>query len=253
MSLTASKNQNAVEILDTTVSPRDKAKYVRKMFDDIAPRYDLLNSLLSAGTHHKWRSFATRCAAVGPGNTVLDLCSGTGDWAVLLKRAVGGGGQVVGADFSLPMLRSGDQKYRTSQIERAQADAVRLPFAGNIFDAVTVAFGIRNVSEIEKACVEITRVLKPGGRMVCLEFAEPHPGLFKTFYSLHSRYIMPRLGGAVSGRSDAYTYLPESVARFKTRAELADIMTLAGLSEVRYVDLMFGLVCVHVGVKPNAQ
>ena len=252
MSGATSQNQSGVPVLDQPVTPAEKARYVRGMFDDIAPRYDLLNTVLSAGVHHSWRTFATRCAALQPGDRVLDLCTGTGDWTVLLRRAVGARGQVVGVDFSLPMLQSGVRKFDQARALFAQGDAVRLPLASGIFDAVTVAFGIRNVAEIDRAFVEIARVLKPGGRVVCLEFATPHPGLFQKFYSLHSRYIMPRLGGALSGRTDAYTYLPESVIRFKTREELAQVMREAGLNPVRYVDLTFGLVCVHVGHKPEA-
>ena len=223
------------------------------MFDDIAPRYDLLNSLLSAGVHRLWRPFATRCAGLELGNSVLDVCTGTGEWTAHLRRAVGPSGLVAAADFSLPMLQFGADRFARNQVGEVQGDAARLPFADNSFDAVTVAFGIRNVADRDGAFREMARVLRPGGRAVCLEFSQPPAGLFRTAYELHARFVMPALGGAISGRRDAYAYLPASVERFDSRERLADRMRRAGLSPVRFVNLTFGLVCVHVGVKPEAK
>lgn len=245
--------RSGIDVLDRPVEPTEKAAYVRAMFDDIAPRYDLLNSVLSAGIHHSWRAFATRCACVSEGDAVLDVCTGTGDWAALLKRKVGLAGQVVGVDFSLPMLQNGQARFETNHVERAQGDATRLPFADNCFDAATAAFGIRNVAQIDRAFAEMRRVVKPGGRVVCLEFSQPHPGPFRVLYEAYARYVMPRLGGAISGRPDAYAYLPASVERFQSRAGLAQIMRETGLVDVRWVDLTFGLVCVHVGIKPHLE
>ncbi len=243
---------SGVDILDRPVTEGEKAQFVRQMFDDIAPRYDFLNALLSAGIHSGWRTFATRCALLSSGEAVLDLCSGTGEWTVPLREAVGPTGQVIGADFSLPMLRSGADRFERTHSEEVQGDAARLPFADSSFEAVTIAFGIRNVADRDRAFREMTRVLKPGGRVVCLEFSQPPPGLFSIAYDLHAKYIMPTVGGAVSGRPDAYAYLPESMKRFDNRACLAARMQDAGLADVRWVDLTFGLVCVHVGVKPAA-
>ena len=242
--------QSGIEVLDNPVSPEEKAAYVREMFDDIAHRYDLLNSVLSAGIHKGWRGFATRCACLEPGNSVLDVCSGTGEWTPSLRKAVGPGGLVMAADFSLPMLQFGDARFRHETALEVQADASVLPFADESFDAVTIGFGIRNVADRDKAFWEMTRVLKPGGRVVCLEFSQPPAGLFRTGYEMHARYVMPRVGGAISGRPDAYAYLPASVARFDSREQLAERMRGAGLAPVRWVDLTFGLVCVHVGIKP---
>ena len=241
---------SGIDVLDRPVTAAEKAVFVRQMFDDIAPRYDLLNSLLSVGIHHGWRKFATRCASLKSGDSVLDVCSGTGEWAALLRNVVGPEGFVAAADFSLPMLQFGAERFEKNGVGEVQGDATRLPFSDNRFDAVTVAFGIRNVAEIEKAFSEMGRVLKPGGRVVCLEFSQPPPGPFRTAYDLHSRYLMPILGGAISGRKDAYTYLPASVERFASREALAGKMRSAGLRNVRWVNLTFGLVCVHVGVKP---
>ena len=241
---------SGIDVLDRPVTAAEKAGYVRQMFDDIAPRYDLLNSLLSAGIHYSWRTFATRCAALSVGGSVLDVCSGTGEWTALLRQVVGPEGFVAAADFSLPMLQNGAARFEKNGVGEVQGDAMRLPFADHSFDAATVAFGIRNVAEIETAFAEMGRVVKPGGRIVCLEFSQPPAGLFRTAYDLHAKYIMPALGGAISGRRDAYTYLPASVERFASRTKLAEKMRLAGLTNVRWVDLTFGLVCVHVGEKP---
>ena len=250
MSTETERQASGIGVLDGPVTAAEKAAYVREMFDAIAPRYDLLNSLLSAGIHDGWRRFATRCSGLRRGDAALDVCTGTGDWAAELKKTVGPQGRVVGADFSLPMLQSGRRLFTRTGVARAQGDAARLPFASNTFDAATVAFGIRNVAEIETAFAEMTRVVRPGGRVVCLEFAEPHPGLFRALFAFYSRWVLPAVGGALSGRREAYEYLPASVARFAGRARLAAIMRHAGLADVRWVDLTFGMVCVHVGVKP---
>ncbi len=242
--------RSGIAVLDEPVSPEEKAAYVREMFDDIAHRYDLLNSVLSAGIHKGWRGFATRCACLETGNSALDVCSGTGEWTASLRKAVGPEGFVAAADFSLPMLQYGAARFERERAHEAQADASVLPFADESFDAVTIGFGIRNVADRDKAFWEMNRVLKPGGRVVCLEFSQPPAGPFQAGYDLHARHIMPRLGGAISGRPDAYAYLPASVARFDTREQLAERMMRAGLSPVRFVNLTFGLVCVHVGVKP---
>lgn len=244
---TSAQSSALTQLSDKT---EQDSTYVRQMFDDIAPRYDLLNSVLSAGIHKGWRGFATRCACLETGNSVLDVCSGTGEWTPSLRRAVGPDGLVMAADFSLPMLQFGDIKFRHETAQEVQADASVLPFADKSFDAVTIGFGIRNVADRDKAFREMARVLKSGGRAVCLEFSQPPAGVFRTGYELHARYVMPPLGGAISGRPDAYAYLPASVARFDSREQLADRMRGAGLSPVRWVNLTFGLVCVHVGVKP---
>ncbi len=242
---------SGILVLDEPVTAEEKAAYVREMFDDIAHRYDLLNSVLSAGIHKSWRGFATRCACLETGNSVLDVCSGTGEWTPSLRRAVGPNGFVAAADFSLPMLQYGDARFERETAHEVQGDASRLPFTGESFHAVTIGFGIRNVADRDQAFREMFRVLRPGGRIVCLEFSQPPAGLFRTGYELHARYVMPPLGGAISGRPDAYAYLPASVARFDSREQLADRMRGAGFAPVRFVNLTFGLVCVHVGVKPE--
>jgi demethylmenaquinone methyltransferase/2-methoxy-6-polyprenyl-1,4-benzoquinol methylase len=249
MSAGTQQKPSGIAVLDRPMSVQEKAAYVREMFDDIAPRYDLLNDALSIGIHRYWRAFATRCAALTPGDAVLDVCTGTGAWTEQLRGAVGMQGQVVGVDFSLPMLQRGEAQFERMQAPSVQSDAKALPFAEGSFDAATVAFGIRNIAEAERAFREMTRVIKIGGRVVCLEFAEPRAGLFRGLYEMYARYVMPMVGGVVSGRRDAYTYLPASVARFQSRGPLAKVMQQAGLQDVRWVELTFGLVCVHVGRK----
>ena len=236
-------------------APEQKHDYVQSMFDAIAPRYDLLNSVLSARLHWGWRRAAVRAAVLSPGDAALDVCTGTGDLAFELARTVGAEGSVVGADFSLPMLRLGAEKAGRRDadaraISWALADTQALPFARNTFDAVTVGFGIRNVADIRAGVAEMARVVRPGGRVVILEFGQPRNRLFAGLYRFYSFRILPLLGGMVSGRRAAYEYLPSSVAAFHSREALADILRGAGLTEVTYSDLTFGTVIIHRGVKP---
>lgn len=229
-----------------------KHDYVREMFDAIAPTYDRLNSLLSGPLHHWWRRVAVRQAALQPGDHALDVCTGTGDLAFELLRAVGTSGHIDATDFSAPMLRLGEEKARArnrSNIVWQIADTQNLPFAADSFDAVTVGFGIRNVADVPLGIREMARVAKPGGRVVILEFGQPTNPAFNAVYSWYSKHIMPRVGGLVSGRKTAYEYLPESVAAFYTRAEIADMMRSAGLDNISVTNLTFGTVVVHLGTK----
>jgi ubiquinone/menaquinone biosynthesis methyltransferases len=232
--------------------PDEKHSYVRDMFDAIAPRYDLLNSLLSARMHHHWRRVAADQAALKPGDSALDVCTGTGDLAFELARRVGGKGRVVGTDFSRPMLQIGDRKKAQrglTGVSMALADTQALPFPADSFDAVTVGFGIRNVADIQKGIAEMARVARPGGRVVILEFNQPTNPVFAALYRWYSFTVLPFLGGLVSGRRSAYEYLPSSVAAFHSREAIAEMMRHAGLTDVRVTDLVFGTVAIHRGVK----
>lgn len=235
----------------TLPNEQERHDYVRALFDAIAPRYDLLNSLLSLRLHHAWRRTAARAARLEPGDTALDLCTGTGDFAAQLARYVGPTGRVVGGDFSLPMLRLGARKTRHSSgvVQMTLADAQRLPYPENRFDAVTIGFGIRNVADREQGIREMARVVRPGGRVVILEFNQPQNRLFAALYRGYSFTILPWLGGLISGRRSAYEYLPSSVAAFPSREALAEMMRRAGLDDIRVTDLTFGAVAIHVGVK----
>lgn len=255
MAVTVPEKRDPNKISGATVLPKleDKHSYVRTMFDAIAPRYDLLNSVLSARLHHGWRRVAAAQTSLKPGDSALDICTGTADLAFELARVVGPTGQVIGSDFSAPMLELGERKRlarHTDQLRLMLADAQNLPFESQTFDAVTVAFGIRNVADRQRGLNEMARVTRPGGRVVILEFNQPRHPLFAALYRWYSFHIMPRIGGLISGRKEAYEYLPSSVAVFPSREEIADEMRRAGLTDVRFTDLTLGIVVVHSGVKP---
>jgi demethylmenaquinone methyltransferase/2-methoxy-6-polyprenyl-1,4-benzoquinol methylase len=229
-----------------------KRSYVRDLFARVAPRYDLLNSVLSLRVHYYWRERAARAACLRPGDAALDVCTGTAELAIRLAKDVGEQGMVVGVDFCEPMLRLGQHKIRRladrRHITLVLADALQLPFASSCFEAVTVAFGIRNVADTYRAFAEMWRVLKPGGRVVCLEFSLPRRGIFRLLYGFYFYRLLPWMGGLLSHR-DAYTYLPESVRRFPEREGLAQIMHQTGFAEVTWQEMTFGIVCVYSGVK----
>jgi demethylmenaquinone methyltransferase/2-methoxy-6-polyprenyl-1,4-benzoquinol methylase len=221
------------------------------MFDRIAPRYDLLNRILSAGTDVRWRRQAVDFLELAPPLRVLDLCSGTADLLVeALRRHPASSG--VGVDLSHGMLRRGAAKLERDGLARrgrlAGGDGERLPLRAGAFDAALVAFGIRNVNDPLAALREVHRALRPGGRFVVLEFSMPR-GLLGTAYRLYFRQVLPRIGGLVSDGS-AYTYLPASVARFPSPAAFAERMQEAGFCDVRWRLLTGGIACLHRGCKP---
>jgi len=229
----------------------DKERYVKSMFAEIASRYDLLNAVLSFNQHKAWRRKAVRLAGVQAGDRCLDVCTGTGDFAVDLAAAAGSTGRVIGSDFCEPMIRNGLDKVAHApggRISMMVANAERLPYPSHAFDACTVGFGIRNVAHIDRAVREMARVVRPGGRVVILEFNRPRPVWYKPFVDYYLFRILPRIGGLLS-RKEAYTYLPESMKQFVSREELASIMESAGLQEIRVHDLNLGTVCIHIGVK----
>jgi len=230
----------------------DKEHYVREMFAAIAPQYDRLNAILSFTQHKRWRRLAVRLARVQAGDRCLDVCTGTGDFAVDLAAVVGPTGNVIGADFCEPMIRNGLQKIAHAPggpIAMMVANAESLPYPDARFDVVTVGFGIRNVAHIEKAVGEMARVAKPGGRVVILEFNRPRPVWYRPFIDFYLFHILPRIGGLFS-RREAYTYLPESMKQFVSREELSAIMQRVGLRDIQVRDLNFGTVCIHLGQKP---
>jgi demethylmenaquinone methyltransferase / 2-methoxy-6-polyprenyl-1,4-benzoquinol methylase len=218
------------------------------MFDRIAGRYDAMNSVMSAGLHHRWRARTVDAAGVGPGDAALDVCCGTGDLALELRRRVGLGGRVVGLDFSVPMLELAERKSEAAgaAIEWTQGNALELPFEDASFDAATVGFGVRNVADVEGAIVEMARVVRPGGRVAILEITTPQRPPLKWFFAIWFDRIVPLLG-TLAGDREAYTYLPTSVRRFPPAHELAGLMDSAGLRDVRYVVLAGGIVAIHSG------
>jgi demethylmenaquinone methyltransferase / 2-methoxy-6-polyprenyl-1,4-benzoquinol methylase len=227
----------------------DFALQVRTMFDRVARVYDLMNTAMTAGMHHRWRERAADRAELDPGGAALDVCCGTGDLALEVAERVGPGGTVVGCDFSDPMLeiaRGKAAERGVGQVRFEWSDALDLPHADETFDAVTVGFGARNLADLERGLAEMTRVLKPGGRLVILEITQPHRPPLSTFYSLWFDRIVPALG-AVAGDHDAYTYLPQSVKRFPSPPALAELMSAAGLGRIRYLLLAGGIIAIHSG------
>lgn len=226
-----------------------KGEYVRKTFSEIAPRYDLLNHLLSLNIDRGWRKKAIAELNIGrhPSGRYLDLCAGTLDVSVMLAGSSGFSGTIVGADFAEPMLRAGMSKIERRPVAPVAADALRLPIASGSLAGAIVAFGIRNVVDLDAALVEVHRVLEPGARLVILEFSTPRPGVINAAYQLYFNQILPRVGGVISGHRTAYSYLPRSVANFPTQDELARRMRYAGFVDVRWGSLTFGIAAIHSG------
>jgi demethylmenaquinone methyltransferase/2-methoxy-6-polyprenyl-1,4-benzoquinol methylase len=238
----------------TTKPSRDSAQFaeqVNRMFDRVASRYDLLNSLMSAGLHHRWRERAADRAELAPGGSALDVCCGTGDLTLELASRLAPGGSVVGCDFSEPMLDLAREKAEARNVDGVRfewADALSLPYDAGRFDAVTVGFGLRNFADRDRGLREMARVLRPGGRLVVLEFTRPSRPPFSTFYSLWFDRIAPVLG-RISDDPEAYAYLAESVRSFPGPRDLAEKMDrAAGLEEIRYSILAGGIVTIHTGI-----
>ena len=242
------------------VTEADASKKVREMFTQIAPRYDLLNHLLSLQLDRLWRARAARRLQPileRPDAVVLDLCCGTGDLAFALSRA--GKARIVGADFAHSMLVRAREKSAAlapspnqgsaSPMTFLEADALRLPFASASFDLVTTAFGFRNLANYEAGLREIQRVLKPGGTIAILEFTEPPDGLLGDFYRWYFYKVLPRIGGLISGDRSAYTYLPKSVARFFRPPELAALMNAVGYQSVDFRAWTLGTVALHTALR----
>lgn len=232
---------------------RDSAEFsaqVRTMFDRIAGVYDRMNHVMTAGLDRRWRERAADRAELDPGEVALDVCCGTGDLTFELARRVGPAGRVVGCDFSERMLelaRAKEEARRpAAPVEFEWADALELPYADNAFDAVTVGFGVRNLADLEAGLAELTRVLRPGGRLVILEITQPQRPPLSSFFSLWFDRIVPLLGRA-AGDPDAYTYLPDSVRSFPAPERLAELMDGAGLERVRWLRLGGGIIAIHSG------
>ena len=221
------------------------------MFDRIAGVYDVMNTAMTAGLHHRWRERAADRAELAPGDAALDLCCGTGDLALALRERVGPSGRVVGADFSERMLELANEKAAArglADVTFEWADALELPYSDASFDAVTVGFGVRNLADLEAGVLEMSRVLRPGGRLVILEITQPQKPPLSTFFSLWFDRLVPLLG-RVAGDPDAYAYLPESVRSFPPPRGLAAIMDGAAFERIRYTILAGGIIAIHSGAR----
>jgi len=221
------------------------------MFDRIAGVYDLMNTAMTAGLHHGWRSRAADRAGLAEGDSALDLCCGTGDLALELRERVGPSGRVVGADFSERMLELANEKALDRGVPDVTfewADALELPYSDASFDAVTVGFGVRNLADLDAGVREMARVLRPGGRLVILEITQPRRPPLSTFFSLWFDRLVPLLG-RFAGDAEAYSYLPESVRSFPPPEGLAAIMDQAGFSGIRYTILAGGIIAIHSGTR----
>jgi demethylmenaquinone methyltransferase/2-methoxy-6-polyprenyl-1,4-benzoquinol methylase len=235
-----------------TVPAGDKATLVRGVFDSVASRYDLMNDLMSGGLHRLWKHFTIETANVQPGQAVLDLAGGTGDLAINFARKLGPEGHVVLADINAAMLIEGRRRLVDGGIAGnasiAQVDAEALPFAGESFDCVTMAFGLRNVTDKDAALRSIYGVLKPGGKVLVLEFSKPAPAL-QPVYDLYSFRILPLMGRLVAGDEDSYQYLAESIRMHPDQESLKTMMETAGFERCRYHNLTGGIVALHVGYR----
>ncbi len=231
------------------------------MFGNIARGYDRMNGLMSLGLHHRWRGFAVSRLALKPGGRALDVCCGTGDFMLPLRRTVGSEGQVMGVDFCLPMLEGAKEKFEGGSTGKDSAlhprpsalalgDACRLPIASDAFDAVSVGWGLRNVPDLDAALREAFRVLKREGRFVSLDMARPRNPVVRIVAEFTLRRVLPLLSRLIGLGTEAYTYLPESTLRFASRETQAAAMERAGFVDVAYRDLMLGNLCVHWGRKP---
>jgi demethylmenaquinone methyltransferase / 2-methoxy-6-polyprenyl-1,4-benzoquinol methylase len=230
---------------------------ISAMFDAIAPRYDFLNHALSAGIDHYWRRRAIRSLRLTGRERVLDVCTGTADLAIAARTATPGAARVVGVDFAAAMLEVGRGKLKRADLSRGvslvRGDATRIPAADESVDAVTVAFGIRNVADMPAACREMRRVLKPGGALAILEFAIPTMPIVKTAYLSYFRHILPFVGRLVSRHHAAYEYLPESVGAFASPDQLMETLRASGFADVSAVRMTFGIVCLYTGRRPQSS
>lgn len=226
--------------------PSREARRIRRMFSQIAPRYDLLNHLLSANTDVRWRRIVVDEAVNHSQRRILDLACGTGDLAIEMSRHAHPGCQIIGADFARPMLQRARQK--DASVPWIEADGLRLPFHDAQFDLVTIAFGIRNMESLEDALAEIHRVLKPGGTAAILEFSQPENPFIRAIYYPYFLYALPWIGALLSQKS-AYLYLPSSVLHFPNRRELAHLMKKNGFSRVRHCSLSMGIAAIHLGTR----
>lgn len=236
------------------VETEQKAGLVANVFHSVASRYDLMNDLMSGGVHRLWKRFTIEVSGVRRGQRVLDIAGGTGDLAAKFSKLVGPEGEVVLADINESMLNVGRDRLTDrgvcGNIEYVQADAQFLPFPDNHFDVITIAFGLRNVTDKDMALRSMLRVLKPGGRLLVLEFSKPTSELFGKVYDTYSFQVIPRVGKLVTGDADSYQYLAESIRMHPDQETLKQMMADAGFVNCEYFNMTGGVVALHKGIKP---
>jgi len=235
----------------TPLTGSAKSTYVQKMFDDIAQRYDLMNSVMTFGQHQNMRRSAAHLAQPPRSGLSLDLATGTGDFAAAL-REIEPTCRVVGADFAIEMMRLGQAKYG-SRVMFSAGDMLRLPFPDNTFDCTVNGFVLRNVADVRTAFMEMLRVLKPGARAVSLEITSPRTPIWKDLFGVYFDHLMPRIGGWLSGQPEAYRYLPQSVHDFLAPELVIELMRTIGFRDVKLKRWALGSMAVYVGVKQNAE
>jgi demethylmenaquinone methyltransferase/2-methoxy-6-polyprenyl-1,4-benzoquinol methylase len=242
-----------------TTPSAERGRWVRDAFHGIAGHYDLLNTLLSGGVHHIWKRRAVRAASLHVGGVGIDVCCGTGDLVIRMARMVGPSGRAIGLDFAPGMLEVARQRAGASRrgagatgaISLICGDAEAIPLRDGVLDGVTIAFGLRNVADPARALQEFARVLRPGGRLVVLEFGRPRARWFRWLYNVYSRSVIPRLGGWLSGRRDAYQYLHDSIREWPDPQALAALIRQAGLGDVEYRLMTGGIAVLHRAEKPR--
>lgn len=232
-----------------TVSQQEREQKIRRVFQLVAPRYDLMNDFMSFGTHRIWKNSFVKQIPVKSTDLIVDLAGGTGDIALKLIKK---GGNVIVVDPSIEMMTEGRKNYKPSPdshgLVNIAAIGEQLPFPNASIDTLTISFGIRNMTSLTGALQEIQRVLKPGGHFYCLEFSQVMMP-FRPFYNLYNQHIIPRLGAIVAGQPEAYQYLIESIRRFPNQEEMKQLIEQAGFVDVAYRNLFFGIACIHSGIK----
>jgi demethylmenaquinone methyltransferase/2-methoxy-6-polyprenyl-1,4-benzoquinol methylase len=245
--------QNTTHFGFRQVPEGDKAKLVRSVFDSVAGKYDIMNDLMSLGIHRIWKRVAIQLSNVRHGDKVLDLAGGTGDMTKLYRERVGDAGEVVLSDINAAMLGRGRDRLLdegiASGVRFAQIDAEKIPFPDNTFDCVCIAFGLRNVTHKEAALASMYRVLKPGGRLIVLEFSHPPEGPFKKVYDTYSFKLLPALGKMIANDSESYRYLAESIRMHPDQEKLKAMMEGVGFERCEYFNLTHGVVAIHRGYK----
>ncbi|MGJ8668393.1 MAG: bifunctional demethylmenaquinone methyltransferase/2-methoxy-6-polyprenyl-1,4-benzoquinol methylase UbiE [Oceanococcus sp.] len=246
-------NQKTTHFGYAEVDWNDKASKVSEVFDSVAGRYDIMNDLMSMGVHRAWKRFAIDLASIQRNDSVLDLAAGTGDLSSAMAPKLGPRGRLIMADYNAAMLVQGRDRLldegKADQAGYAQADAESLPFADDSFDCVTISFGLRNVRDKDKALKSILRVLKPGGRLLVLEFSKPNNPVLSKIYDTYSFEILPRIGQAVANDAESYRYLAESIRMHPDQDALKAMMDDAGFERTQYFNLTGGIVALHRGYK----